>query len=51
MATLLWCKWQNRNNVWNNSKLNAQQVGMQAAHMWCDWAAIQGIIEEHETHE
>jgi hypothetical protein len=35
VAVLLWCIWHNRNNkVWNNNTITAQQIGMQAAHMW-----------------
>ncbi|MCI09498.1 pentatricopeptide repeat-containing protein, partial [Trifolium medium] len=52
IAVLLWCIWQNRNNeVWNNSKLSAQQIGMQAANMWNEWATVQGLLEEQQTHE
>ncbi|GAU28498.1 hypothetical protein TSUD_295010 [Trifolium subterraneum] len=50
MATLLWCIWRNRNNnVWNNNKISAQQVGMQATHMWNAWTMAQGIIDEQQT--
>ncbi|GAU35491.1 hypothetical protein TSUD_384460 [Trifolium subterraneum] len=37
-------------HVWNN-KISAQQVGMQAAHMWNAWAVAQGIMDEQQTHE
>jgi hypothetical protein len=44
VATLLWFAWQNRNNkVWNDSSLQAQQIGAQAAKHWLDWAAINGL--------
>ncbi|GAU44727.1 hypothetical protein TSUD_88120 [Trifolium subterraneum] len=50
MATLLWCLWQNRNNkVWKNNKLSAQQVGVQAAHMWNEWSVVQGISSEQQS--
>ncbi|GAU14634.1 hypothetical protein TSUD_96980 [Trifolium subterraneum] len=52
MATLLWCLWQNRNNkVWKNNKLSAQQVGVQAAHMWNEWSVVQGISSEQQSGE
>jgi hypothetical protein len=45
VAVLIWSIWQDRNNyVWNKSKLSAQQVGMQAAQIWQDWAMMQGFI-------
>ncbi|GAU39678.1 hypothetical protein TSUD_320910 [Trifolium subterraneum] len=52
MDVLLWNIWQNRNNqVWNNSKLNAQQVGLQALHIWQDWMTTKGLIEENQQTE
>ncbi|GAU31898.1 hypothetical protein TSUD_270830 [Trifolium subterraneum] len=51
-ATLLWYIWQNRNNkVWNDTKINAQQVGLQVTHMWHEWAAVQGIICAQQNQE
>jgi hypothetical protein len=35
VAILLWFAWQNRNNkVWNDSSIQAQQIGTQAASYW-----------------
>ncbi|KAK2399000.1 hypothetical protein QL285_048880 [Trifolium repens] len=49
VAVLLWFIWQNRNNyVWNDSKSSAQQVGMQAAHYWYQWATINGLLQDHQ---
>ncbi|GAU34086.1 hypothetical protein TSUD_255820 [Trifolium subterraneum] len=51
-ATLLWCIWQNRNsNVWNNNKLSAQQVGIQAVHLWNEWAMAQGMLDEYHSQD
>jgi ribonuclease HI len=49
MAMLLWTIWQNRNNiVWNDNKLNARQVGLQAAQAWNEWAMVQGFLEDQQ---
>jgi hypothetical protein len=49
VAVMLWCIWQNRNNfVWNNNKMSAQQIGMQADHMWHEWAMAQGLLDEQQ---
>jgi hypothetical protein len=43
-ATLLWFVWHNGNNkVWNDSSLQAQQIGAQAAKHWHDWAAVHDL--------
>jgi limonene-1,2-epoxide hydrolase len=35
---LVWCIWQNRNDmVWNNHTLDAYQLGHRAFIMWRDW--------------
>ncbi|MCH92214.1 hypothetical protein A2U01_0013150, partial [Trifolium medium] len=48
VAVLIWHIWQNRNNqVWNDSKLSARQVGKKAVQSWEEWALVQGLIEEH----
>jgi hypothetical protein len=50
-AVLIWNLWQNRNDqVWNNTKLSARQVGLKAAKMWEDWAIVQGVVEEQKQH-
>ncbi|XP_045802481.1 uncharacterized protein LOC123896083 [Trifolium pratense] len=37
---LMWCIWQNRNDmVWNNHTIDAYQLGQQAFSMWKDWNA------------
>jgi hypothetical protein len=42
VAVLLWIIWQNRNDYdQNNNKSSAQQMGMQAAHMWKECAMVQ----------
>ncbi|MCH80115.1 cytochrome P450 [Trifolium medium] len=47
-AVLIWHIWPNRNNqVWNDSKLSARQVGLKAVQSWEEWALVQGLIEEH----
>ncbi|GAU30590.1 hypothetical protein TSUD_392810 [Trifolium subterraneum] len=52
IANVLWCIWQNRNNkVWNDTKINAQQVGLQASHMWHEWPAVQGIFCAQQNQE
>jgi ribonuclease HI len=49
MAMLLWSIWQNRNNmVWNNNKLNARQIGMQAAQAWNEWALVRGLLDDEQ---
>ncbi|MCH91699.1 hypothetical protein A2U01_0012628 [Trifolium medium] len=48
LAMMLWTLWQNRNSMVCNNKLNARQIGLQAAHMWNEWAMVQGIFEEQE---
>jgi hypothetical protein len=49
MAMLLWTIWQNRNSmVWNNNKLNARQIGLQAAQAWKDWALVQGLLDDEQ---
>jgi ribonuclease HI len=51
IAVMLWCIWQNRNNfVWNNNKMSAQQIGMQADRMWHDWAMAQGLLDDQQQH-
>ncbi|CAJ2640277.1 unnamed protein product [Trifolium pratense] len=46
-AVLIWHIWQNRNNqVWNNSKVSARQVGIKANQTWEEWSLVQGLIEE-----
>jgi ribonuclease HI len=48
-AVLMWFIWQNRNNiVWNDSKLSAQQVGVQALTFWNQWATINGFFHEQQ---
>jgi ribonuclease HI len=50
LATLLWFAWQNRNNkMWNDSSLQAQQIGAQAAKYWHDWAAVHAL--QHDTQQ
>ncbi|GAU16801.1 hypothetical protein TSUD_200440 [Trifolium subterraneum] len=52
MAVLIGSMWQNRNNyVWNESKLSAQQVGIQAAQLWHDWAMIHGCLDDEQTQQ
>jgi ribonuclease HI len=47
VAILLWFAWQNRNNkVWNDSSIQAHQIGMQAASFWHQWAAVHGLLYE-----
>jgi ribonuclease HI len=49
VAILLWFAWQNRNNkVWNDSSIQAQQLGMQAATYWHQWAAVHGMFSEQQ---
>jgi hypothetical protein len=49
VAVLMWFIWQNRNNyVWNDNKSTAQQVGMQAAQFWQQWAMINGLLDEQQ---
>jgi hypothetical protein len=46
---LLWFTWQNRNKkVWNYSSLHAQQLGIQAANYWQQWAAVHGLIHDQQ---
>ncbi|CAJ2643505.1 unnamed protein product [Trifolium pratense] len=52
MATLLWCVWNNRNNlVWNNKRLNARQVGMQALHYWNEWKAENSTRNQQQNQQ
>jgi hypothetical protein len=52
VAVMFWCMWQNRNNyVWNNNKISAQQIGMQAEHIWHEWAMVQGLLDDQQHHE
>jgi hypothetical protein len=45
MAMLLWTIWHNRNNiVWNEIKVSARLVGMQAANMWNEWAKMNDLV-------
>jgi hypothetical protein len=49
VAVLMWFIWQNRNNyVWNDNKSTAQQVGMQVAQFWQQWAMINGLLDEQQ---
>ncbi|KAK2374133.1 hypothetical protein QL285_075114 [Trifolium repens] len=49
VAVLMWFIWQNGNNyVWNDSKSRAQQVSMQAAQYWYQWATINGLLQDHQ---
>jgi hypothetical protein len=34
--------------VWNNNKLNARQIGMQAAQAWNEWALVQGLLDDDQ---
>jgi hypothetical protein len=50
VAVLIWHIWQNRNDqVWNNNKLSARQVGIKAAQSWEEWALVQGLNEEYHA--
>jgi ribonuclease HI len=50
-ATLLWFMGQNRNNlVWNDNNSSAQQIGVQAAQFWQQWALINGRLDEQQQH-
>jgi hypothetical protein len=31
--------------VWNNNTITAQQIGMQAAHMWHEWVMVQSRLD------
>jgi hypothetical protein len=47
VAILLWFAWKNRNNkVWNDSSIQAQQLGTQAANYWQQWAAVHGLLSD-----
>ncbi|GAU42304.1 hypothetical protein TSUD_136900 [Trifolium subterraneum] len=47
---LLWTIWHNRNNnVWNNVKVSARHVGMQAANLWNDWARANDLVAAHNS--
>ncbi|PNY04376.1 RNase H domain-containing protein [Trifolium pratense] len=50
-ATLLWLMWQNRNNlVWNDNNSSAQQIGIQAAQFWHQWALVNRRLDEQQQH-
>jgi hypothetical protein len=50
-ATLLWLMWQNRNNlVWNDNNSSAQQIGIQAAQFWHQWAMVNRRLDEQQQH-
>jgi ribonuclease HI len=52
VAVMFWCMWQNRNKyVWNNNKISAQQIGMQAEHIWHEWAMVQGLLDDQQHDE
>jgi ribonuclease HI len=47
VAVLLWVAWQNRNNkVWNDTCIQAQQLGYQAARYWHDWAVVNSLLQD-----
>ncbi|PNY13385.1 ribonuclease H [Trifolium pratense] len=44
VAMLIWCIWQNRNDmIWNNHSNTALQVGQQAFHAWQQWFDAQKL--------
>jgi hypothetical protein len=46
---VMWVIWNNRNNyVWNDSRVNARQVGYQARQLWDEWAAVNGAANTHQ---
>jgi ribonuclease HI len=50
-ATVLWLMWQNRNNlVWNDNNLSAQQIGIQAAQFWNQWALVNRRLDGQQQH-
>jgi hypothetical protein len=43
--------WQNRNNlVWNDNNSSAQQIGIQAAQFWHQWAMVNRRLDEQQQH-
>ncbi|KAK2369494.1 hypothetical protein QL285_082625 [Trifolium repens] len=48
-AVLMWYIWQQRNNkVWNDNNVSANQLGLQAASYWNQWAVINGLLQDQQ---
>jgi hypothetical protein len=48
-AVLMWYIWQQRNNkVLNDNNVSVNQLGLQAASYWNQWAVINGLLQDQQ---
>jgi ribonuclease HI len=51
-AVMIWTLWNNRNNwLWNNQKMSASNLGMQAFQLWNEWFIANDFHQENMNNQ